>query len=316
MAKANWNEYSATPGSNTVVDDVNIAEGCPPSGINNAVRELMAHTADVVAGTVALSSINIDGGSITGITDLAVADGGTGGSTASAARSNLGAAALGSNSDITALTGLTTDLNVAQGGTGASTFAANGVLFGNGTSAVGATAVGTDGHVLTSNGSGSAPTFQAAGGGKLLQVVQGTYAGSAETTTSTSFSNTSLTVNITPTATTSKFLVTCAANMGGYRTSDTNVYSAPIRFKESAVTNDVYPSTTHGFSYSFSDDNSTGNHYLDLAGVAASWLHAPSLSNLNALTYVLQFKTLAGQGRHNFSGSNGTSIITVMEIGA
>ncbi len=50
----------------------------------------MAHTADVVAGTTALSSINIDGGSITGITDLAVADGGTGASTASAARTNLG----------------------------------------------------------------------------------------------------------------------------------------------------------------------------------------------------------------------------------
>lgn len=50
----------------------------------------MAHTADVVAGTVALSTINIDGGSITGITDLAVADGGTGSSTASGARSNLG----------------------------------------------------------------------------------------------------------------------------------------------------------------------------------------------------------------------------------
>lgn len=90
MAKANWNEYSATPASNTVVDDVNIDEGCPPSGINNAIRQLMAHTADVVAGTVALSSINIDGGSITGITDLAVADGGTGASDAAGARSNLG----------------------------------------------------------------------------------------------------------------------------------------------------------------------------------------------------------------------------------
>ena len=90
MAKANWNEYSATAGSNTVIDDINIAEGCPPSTINNALREMMAHTADVVAGPVALSPINIDGGSITGITDLAVADGGTGSSTASGARTNLG----------------------------------------------------------------------------------------------------------------------------------------------------------------------------------------------------------------------------------
>ena len=79
---------------------------------------------------------------------------------------------------------------------------------------------------------------------------------------------------------------------------------------------DVFPSTTHGFGYSFYDDGTTANHYLDLCGVAASWLHSPTLSDLSTLTYVLQFKTLAGQGRHNFAGTNGTSIITVMEIGA
>ena len=52
---------------------------------------------------LAMSSVNITGGSVTGITDLAVADGGTGASTASAARSNLGAAASGANTDITSL---------------------------------------------------------------------------------------------------------------------------------------------------------------------------------------------------------------------
>lgn len=54
-------------------------------------------------------------------TDVAVADGGTGAGTAAGARSNLGAAASGANSDITSLTGLTTPLSVAQGGTGSST---------------------------------------------------------------------------------------------------------------------------------------------------------------------------------------------------
>ena len=66
--------------------------------------------------------------------------------------------------DISGALTLATDLAVAQGGTGASTFTADGVLYGAGTGAVGATAVGTDGHVLTSNGSGSAPTFQATQG--------------------------------------------------------------------------------------------------------------------------------------------------------
>jgi len=74
-----------------------------------------------VSGPKTFSNITITGGSISGITDLAVADGGTGASTASGARANLSAAVLGANSDITSITGLTTALTVAQGGTGSAT---------------------------------------------------------------------------------------------------------------------------------------------------------------------------------------------------
>lgn len=100
------------------------------AGAGAAVSDFTANLAmssvNITGGSVtgitnlAASSVSITGGSITGITDIAVADGGTGASDAAAARSNLGAAASGSNSDITALTGLTTDISVAQGGTGAS----------------------------------------------------------------------------------------------------------------------------------------------------------------------------------------------------
>jgi len=99
---------------------------------------------------------------------VAVANGGTGATTAPAALTNLGgtatgtalftaanagagrttlsAAASGANSDITSLSGLTTPLSVAQGGTGL-------------------TAAGTNGYVVTSNGTGfvMAPAPGAAG---------------------------------------------------------------------------------------------------------------------------------------------------------
>jgi hypothetical protein len=98
------------------------------------------------------ANANITGGSIVGITDLAVADGGTGASTATNARTNLSAAKSGANSDITSITGLTTALAPSQGGTGATTLTANNVVLGNGTSAVQFVAPGTNGNVLVSNG--------------------------------------------------------------------------------------------------------------------------------------------------------------------
>jgi hypothetical protein len=78
MAKTKISEWSATPANNTDIDGINIAEGCAPSGINDAIREMMAQVKDLYAGT---------SGDAT-----AVAGGGTGATTASAARTNLGLA--------------------------------------------------------------------------------------------------------------------------------------------------------------------------------------------------------------------------------
>ena len=65
-----------------------------------------------------------------------------------------GVAGSGANSDITSLTGLTTPLPVSEGGLGAATFTTNGMLFGNGTSAVGATSAGTQYQVFQAGASG------------------------------------------------------------------------------------------------------------------------------------------------------------------
>ncbi|CAB5194399.1 hypothetical protein UFOVP177_3 [uncultured Caudovirales phage] len=51
MAKNKISEWSATPSNNTDIGGINIAEGCAPSGINNAIRELMAQVKDQQTGS-------------------------------------------------------------------------------------------------------------------------------------------------------------------------------------------------------------------------------------------------------------------------
>ena len=55
--------------------------------------------------------------------------------------------------------GSASSLGVGQGGTGGTSFTANGVLYGNGTGALGVTGTGSTGQCLVSAGGGSAPSF-------------------------------------------------------------------------------------------------------------------------------------------------------------
>jgi hypothetical protein len=55
---ADWSiaDYSTNPASNSEINGINIAEGCPASGINNAIRQMMA---DLAAGYFALAGTNV-----------------------------------------------------------------------------------------------------------------------------------------------------------------------------------------------------------------------------------------------------------------
>jgi hypothetical protein len=70
MAKNSVRDFDATAANNTDIQSVDIAENCAPSGINNAIRELMADIKDVSTGTVALESPQADSMTVTG--DLTV----------------------------------------------------------------------------------------------------------------------------------------------------------------------------------------------------------------------------------------------------
>ena len=50
MAKNKISEWDATASGNTDVGGININEGCPPSTINNALREIMAQVKDQQTG--------------------------------------------------------------------------------------------------------------------------------------------------------------------------------------------------------------------------------------------------------------------------
>ncbi len=166
-------------------------------------------------------------------TPVSVANGGTAGATAAAARSNLGAAASGANSDITSLSGLTTALTVGQGGTGATTLTTNGVLYGAGTSAVSGTSAGTTGTVLHGN-TGSAPSFSAvsltadvtgtlplANGGTNSATLTNCTSGQALTVTSGSVACTStITSSDAGTGTTSATFTIDNDNTGGSEPAD------------------------------------------------------------------------------------------------
>ena len=80
-----YTKYSLTPSSNTAAPPDGAPEGMLPSAVNDTMRDMMSQIRDcgdgIRDGTYTMTAAKITGGTITGITDLAVADGGTGVST-------------------------------------------------------------------------------------------------------------------------------------------------------------------------------------------------------------------------------------------
>ena len=178
---------------------------------------------------------------------------------------------------------------------------------------------GTSGQVLTSGGTGVAPTFQtAAGGGKVLQVLSITKTDTF-TTTSTSFVDvTSLSVSITPSATSSKILIIVDATAG--QSSSSNCVWGQI-VRDSTILNigDAGGSRTRcGSAF-----QTVGGANYQTGMMTAHYLDTPS--SVSSLTYKFQLSTDAGgTACLNRSGDDSNAVnrsraasnITVMEIGA
>jgi hypothetical protein len=81
MPKTKISEYSTTAGDNTDIQSIDIAEGCAPSGINDAIRTLMSHLKNFQSGTsadtynanvAAITTANIVTANVTGTATVTV----------------------------------------------------------------------------------------------------------------------------------------------------------------------------------------------------------------------------------------------------
>ena len=169
------------------------------------------------------------------------------------------------------------------------------IIYGDASGDPAALAVGSNTHVLTSDGtdiSWSAPSS----GGKVLQVVN-MNSTSETSTTSTSFVDTNLTAAITPASSSNKVLVMYTANLNISGTRGNWVYVGLER-----GTSDII---TFGGTYIEQDGANFDIHNL----TTGTYLDSPS--STSEQTYTIRLRVSAGTGKLL---QTGTGSLTLMEI--
>ena len=142
------------------------------------------------------------------------------------------------------------------------------------------------------------------GGGKVLQVIHATNSTEA-TNTSATFADTGLTLAITPSATSSKILIT-VFNGGTGKETTTSAIGANCQLKLFRDSTEIsFYEQTLGYTATATTNRvASGTMYLD------------SPSSTSAITYKSQFAASGGTDRAIVQGNGSMSTITVMEIGA
>jgi len=202
--------------------------------------------------------------------------------------------------------------DLANGAVAKSTYTTKGdIVAATAASTISRLGVGTNGQVLTADSTAATGLkwATAAGGGKVLQVVQGTYSTST-TISSTTMTDTGLSLSITPTSATSKILVLVNQLWTVERSSYEEGHS--MRILRGAT--EVYTTgstNTAGYIYVA---NATGL----AAGGVVSLCYLDSPATTSATTYKTQgrVQVTASSGTVYYQTNSGTSTITLLEIGA
>ena len=158
------------------------------------------------------------------------------------------------------------------------------------------------GELTTTNGGTGATSFTA---GKVGQVVQASTS-TAVNVASTSVADTGLTVNITPTATTSKVLVQVNQNI--LTDIDTELGNSKIKLLRDST-------TAIDFTTNIARVEANGSSAVKF-GNLTTFSHLDSPSTTSQITYKTQgaVSSTSNNGTARFQNSSVPSIITVMEI--
>jgi hypothetical protein len=166
--------------------------------------------------------------------------------------------------------------------------------------------VGTTGQVLTV--AGGVPSWASpAGGGKLLQLVQGTY--STEVAVSgTTYADSGLSLSITPTLSTSKILVMINQTLRSTKSSAAT--GASMRILRGATS--IYDPAGDKFQIHFMENGGSGQALDDIKSLV--YLDSPATTS--STTYKTQICGQSGSDTARAQANSAISVITLMEIGA
>jgi hypothetical protein len=266
-----------------------------------------------------------DQGDITGITATSpLTGGGTSGAVTvgiqASSTTQSGAVQLTDSTSSTSTTTAATPNSVksaydlANGAVAKSTFTTKGdIVAATASSTISRLGVGTNGQVLTADSTAATGIKWAtpSGGGKVLQVVSFTTA-TASTTTSSTWANTNITLNITPTSATSKVMVISSIPIQFYTNgASLNQVGMGINlYRNSSTVFDV--SGAGGECFYWTD--STNNYKQTSAIASINYLDSPATTS--ATTYTIWFRNNSGSNTAKTSNDSRVSSFILMEIGA